>query len=403
MHQDIGLEQAWQLLQEQCPSLGQELVLLDDALGRVLPRNLYAKHDLPPEHQSAVDGYALGESPNADHSYRLCQDQPETGGVPEVLKEGQAVPVNTGGVLPRGTVAVIPHEKVVVEGQYLRVLGNIKPGDNIKRAGEDFARNDILLTAGTQIEPAALGLLAALGIGEVEVFQKPRIAIICLADNIVPPGLEPDRGQMRDSNGPMLSGFISRQGGVVTSVHYRSVTGTSMKNVLEDLCSQTQVIILVGGTYQNGKNTSRLLMEDAGAQVLFWGVLIQPGSHVGAGKLDNTLILSLSGNPAACAVHYHLFAAPVIRSMQGLPWKYRQVVARCSNGFAKRTSSRRLVRGKALWRDSGWEVEVLPGQKPSMLRSWLGCNALIDLPPGGGPIEAGEEVQVILLGEYTDV
>lgn len=174
--------------------------------------------------------------------------------MPEVLKEGQAVPVNTGGVLPRGTVAVIPHEKVVVEGQYLRVLGNIKPGDNIKRAGEDFARNDILLTAGTQIEPAALGLLAALGIGEVEVFQKPRIAIICLADNIVPPGLEPDRGQMRDSNGPMLSRFISRQGGVVTSVHYRSVTGTSMKNVLEDLCSQTQMIILVGELTRTGKH-----------------------------------------------------------------------------------------------------------------------------------------------------
>jgi len=398
LYQDISLEQAWQLLQEHGPALRHEVVSTADALGRTLLKTLYAGHDLPPEPQSAVDGYALAENHHTDHSsYQLA-----IGGLPEALEKGQAVPVNTGGVLPRGAVAVIPHEKVIVEGQHLRLLSNIKMGDNIKGAGEDFARNDILLSAGTQIDPAALGLLAALGISEVEVFQRPRVAIMCLADNVVPSGIEPRSGQMRDSNSPMLSGFISQQGGIVTTVHYAYNNETSMKNVLETLCSQNELVLLVGGTYQGGENASRLLMEDVGAQILFWGVPIQPGSHTGAGKLGNTLLLSLSGNPAACAVNYHLYAAPVIRGLQGLPRHYRQVIARCSNGLPKRTGSRRFVRGKATWQDSGWEVEVLPGQKPSMLRSWLGCNALIDLPPGSGPIEAGEEVQVMLLHEYAD-
>lgn len=404
MYGDISLEQAWQILQDHRPSLGHEVVSTANALERTLLKTLYAEQDLPPEAQSAVDGFALAENQHADsNGYRLCHGEQSTGCIPEILEEGQALPVNTGGILPRGTVAVVPHEKTAVEGQHLRLLSIVKTGDNIKKAGEDFARNDVVLTVGTRVDPTALGLLAALGIGEIEVLQRPRVAIVCLADNIVPGGTEPGRGQMRDSNGPMLSGFITQQGGIVTSVHYASDTADSMPAVVEKLCGQTELILLVGGTYQNGENASRLLMKDVGAQILFWGVPIQPGSHTGAGKMGNTLLLSLSGNPAACAVNYHLFAAPVIRGMQGLPWYYRQVPARCRNGFSKRTGTRRFVRGKAVWQDSGWEVEVLPGQKPSMLRSWLGCNALVDLPPGGGPIEAGGEVQVLLLSDYRDV
>ncbi|HQA51015.1 MAG TPA: molybdopterin molybdotransferase MoeA [Syntrophomonadaceae bacterium] len=403
MYEDISLEQAWQLLREHCTFLSREVVSAADALGRILGQTLYAGQDLPPQAQSAVDGYALGENHSVDHSrYLLVQGRPTSEYTSAILEDGQAIAVDTGEVLPLGTVAVIPHEKVSVEGQYLRVLTKFKPGENIKKAGEDFARNEILLSAGTQVDPAALGLLAAFGINEVEVVKRPQVAIICLADNIVPCETEPHSGQMRDSNGPMLSGFISQQGGVVAGLYYSSNIQTSIKTLLEQLAGQTELILLVGGTYLNGENTSRLLMEEVGSKVLFWGVSIQPGSHAGAGKFGNCLLLSLSGNPAACAVNYHLYAAPVIRGLQGIPWYYRQVTARCRNGLDKKTVTRRFVRGKVAWQDQGWEVEVLPGQKPSMLRSWLGCNGLIDLPPGSGPIRAGEKVKVMLLTDYTD-
>lgn len=402
MYEDISLEQAWQLLQEHSPSLPHEVVPAADALGRVLAKTLYAGQDMPPQAQSAVDGYALGGNHSTESTgYMLGDSLPNADFSSAVLGNGQAIAVNTGGVLPEGTVTVIPHEKVQVEGRYLYVLSKVKPGDNIKSAGEDFAQNDILLTAGTHVDPAALGILAAFGINEVEVVRRPRIAIICLADNIIPGGIEPLSGQMRDSNGPMLNGFISQQGGMVTALNYSSHIQMSIKSLLKQLSGQTELILLVGGTYQNGGNTS-CLMAEVDAQVLFEGVPIQPGSHAGAGKLGNCLLLSLSGNPAACAVNFHLYAAPVIRSLQGKPWHYRQVSARCCNGFNKKTGSRRFVRGKVSWQGYGWEVEVLPGQKPSMLRSWLGCNALIDMPPGSGPIGAGEEVRVILLTDYRD-
>lgn len=402
MYEDIDLEQAWRLLQEHSPSLRHEVVSATAALGRILAQTLYAGQDLPPQAQSAVDGYALGENHGMDNNpYVLCGSLSTAESASAVLDKGHAKAVNTGGVLPLGTVAVIPHEKVSVKGEHLYLLGKVKPGDCIKRAGEDFARNKRLLTAGTQVDPTALGLLAAFGIDVVEVLERPRVAIICLADNIVPRGIEPGSGQMRDSNGPMLSGFVSEQGGITVALHYPPHTGGSLNIVLQELSRQTELVLLVGGTYQDGENTSRLLMEDVGAQVIFWGVSIQPGSHAGAGKLGNCLLLSLSGNPAACAVNYHLYAAPVMRNLQGMPWYYRQVTARCRNGFPKKTGSRRFVRGRACWQNSGWEVEVLPGQKPSMLRSWLGCNALIDLPPGSGPIAEGEEVRVLLLTDYT--
>ncbi|NLM87936.1 MAG: molybdopterin molybdotransferase MoeA [Syntrophomonadaceae bacterium] len=401
MNEGIGLEQAWQLLQDNLPSLQYEMVATADALGRVLAHTLYASQDLPPHDQSAVDGYALGKNDGNDsEKYRLSDSKPIKDFSLATLEDGQAMAVDTGEVLPLGTAAVIPHEKTIVEGEYLRLLGKFKPGDNIKSAGEDFACNDMLLAAGTLIDPAALGLLAAVGINEVEVVKRPRVAIINMADNIVPSGIEPAIGQMRDSNSPMLKGFISQQGGIVVSLYYLSDIPISMDTLVKELSTQAELILLVGGTYQNGESDSRLLMEDVGAQIIFWGVPIQPGSHAGVGKLGNCLSLSLSGNPGACAVNYHLYAAPVIRSLQGLPWYYRQVMAKCRNGFPKKTGTRRFVRGKANWHDNGWEVEVLPGQKPSMIRSWLGCNALIDMPPGSGPIEAGEQVKVILLTDY---
>jgi molybdopterin molybdotransferase len=144
-------------------------------------------------------------------------------------------------------------------------------------------------------------------------------------------------------------------------------------------------------------------VRQTGAKVLFWGVRIKPGSHSGAAVYDDKLIISLSGNPAACAAGYHLLAAPVLRFIQGLSFQPKRVNAVCSDAFPKRGDPRRFIQANLKADPEGLKVFILPGQKSSMLRGLMNDgNALIDLPAGHPPLEEGDEVPVIILDSYEN-
>lgn len=401
MFTNISLEQSRQILTENCAALAGEKTLLDQAFNRVLKQQVYAPHDLPPRAQSAVDGYALAEGKSHIGSSYYLRAQLKLENYPCFsLEYGQAVSVQTGGILPEGTVAVVPGEKTRGEKQQVIVLEPIKPGTNIKAAGEDFHQGELLLSAGDKLDSAAIALLSVYGIYEVETVRKPKAGVVCLASNIIGENMELHDGQMRDSNGPMLNALINRDGGEVNALVYGGISGfDDVISQLRRLTEQLDIVVFTGGTFENGTNNIEGIMHALGARMLFQGVQLQPGSHAGAARKDNCLLLSLSGNPAACAVNYHLFVKPVLKKMLGLEDQWLKIKACCINGFAKKSTTRRMVRGQAWWTEDGWIVEVLPGQKPSMLRSLLYCNAFLDLPEGTPPIEAGQEVPVLLLSD----
>lgn len=401
MFTNISLEQSRQILTENCAALAGEKTLLDQAFNRVLKKQVYASHDLPPRAQSAVDGYALAEGKSHIGSSYHLRAQLKLENYPCFsLEYGQAVSVQTGGILPEGTVAVVPREKTREEKQQVIVLEPIKPGTNIKAAGEDFHQGELLLSAGDKLDSAAIALLSVYGIYEVETVRKPKAGVVCLASNIIGENMELHDGQMRDSNGPMLNALINRDGGEVNALVYGGISGfDDVISQLRRLTEQLDIVVFTGGTFENGTNNIEGIMHALGARMLFQGVQLQPGSHAGAARKDNCLLLSLSGNPAACAVNYHLFVKPVLKKMLGLEDQWLKIKACCINGFAKKSTTRRMVRGQAWWTEDGWIVEVLPGQKPSMLRSLLYCNAFLDLPEGTPPIEAGQEVPVLLLSD----
>jgi molybdopterin molybdotransferase len=190
--------------------------------------------------------------------------------------------------------------------------------------------------------------------------------------------------------------MIAQGGGKVFAVEVADSLD-SAQAIMRRMLSQADIVICTGGTYAQGSDEARQLMESLGVELFYWGVPIQPGSHQGAGRYESALVLALSGNPAACAVGYHLFVEPALSALQGLTTRHQIIKARCTNGFAKKSGSRRFVRGHACYLDGVWQVEVLPGQKPSMLKSLLNCNALIDLPPGTPSVGADEEVTIWLL------
>jgi molybdopterin molybdotransferase len=395
---NISLEEAQSLISNHVRPLSAEAISILASLGRVSAVDVTAPSDLPGHAQSAVDGYALSSLTDIAARKYLLTGNVQLGEVPpKPLQPGQALGVLTGGNLPDGTIAVIPHEKVDIKNNMLYPLEEVNPGNNIKQPGEDFPQGSGLISSGSEIGAADISLLAAFGTTSIEVYRQPRVAVLCLSKNIVPWQLNPEPGQMRDSNGPLLSSLVIQAGGIPVACLATDRNSASFSATVEKLLEQVDVLIITGGTYAEGDNEARLLMKKLGAELLYWDLPIQPGSHTGASLWNSRLIFALSGNPAACAVGYHLLVAPALHAMQGLFPGLPRITAACTNGFPKQSGSRRFIRGHLSWTEAGWQVTVLPGQKPSMIRSLIRCNALIDRPAGSPPIEAGKDVSVIVL------
>jgi molybdopterin molybdotransferase len=203
---------------------------------------------------------------------------------------------------------------------------------------------------------------------------------------------------VRDSNGPLLAALVSRDGGEVAGVEAASDEQPAAAiSCLKRLLDEVDLVLTIGGTASEAGDRALFLLREIGARPLFWGVRIKPGSHSGAAVWNARPVLSLSGNPAACAVGYELLAAPVVRALQGLRPYPRRLTALCVSAFSREGGPRRFLRGYAVCDLDGWRVAVLSGQKSSMMRSLIGCNALIDLPAGHPPLEPGSQVSIILL------
>lgn len=395
---NISLEEAQNLILNHSGVLAAEAVSILASLGRVSAADIIAPSDLPGNAQTAVDGYALSKLAEVAQRQYLLTGNLKLGEIPsKKLQPGQALGVLTGGELPNGTIAVIPHEKVKIDNNMLYPLEEVKAGKNIKSAGEDFFQNDCLLSHGSLISAADISLLSAYGISSNEVYRQPRVAVLCLSENIIDWQSIPKPGQMRDSNGPLLSSLIIQNGGIPVACLVVDRSSAAFHATVETLLQQADVLIIIGGTYAEGDNEAHSLMKELDTEILYWDVSMMPGSHNGASFRNSQLIFALSGNPAACAVGYHLLVAPALRKMQGLSPGLQRITATCTNGFNKKSASRRFIRGHLSWSEAGWQINVLPGQKPSMIRSLISCNALIDMPAGSPPFEAGKDVSVIVL------
>ncbi|MGI5921203.1 MAG: gephyrin-like molybdotransferase Glp [Syntrophomonadaceae bacterium] len=396
---DINLESAQDKIINSVSVLPEETIDLMESAGRVISQDITAYCSLPDCPQSAVDGFAIHESDRLTGGKVILREYLQAGDVPALpLAPGEAVGVVTGGPLPGGTAAVVMCEQVRVWQDEIILPGQIKSGSNIKRAGEDFHRGSLLAARGTCISPALIALLAAFGYEKVRVFCRPRVSVLSLGRQIVPFNTSPHPGQLRDSNGPLLASLIHHDGGKITDVKLAGSNNCNeVRNLMLKLLQDSDVVITTGGTFSGEFDEVRSLFSNINAKMLFWGTQIQPGRHNAAGIINSILIISLSGNPASCFVGYHVLASPVIRALQGMNPYPKYYSALCTNSFAKKTGTRRFVRGHAACDSEGWKVTVLPGQKPSMIRSLIECNALIDLPAGHAPFDAGTQVSIMLI------
>jgi len=385
------------------------MVRTEDALGRVLAHDVLCPDDLPPFPRSAVDGYAVraadtfGASEALPAYLRVVADV-EMGVIPGFsIKEGEAVRMPTGGALPSGADAVVMVEYCEEIGDGTVLVGSpVAPGENVIQKGEDAAAGSVLLREGHRLRPQDIGALEGAGICEVEVYPRPRIAVISTGDEIVPPQSIPSPGQIRDVNGGSLCASLLRDGclpeflGVV-----RDESSEVIRVIREAL--RYDAIILSGGSSAGARDMVASCIDSLGKPgVLVHGLALRPGKPTMAGAIGDTPVIGLPGHPTSALVAYEVFARPLLERLSGESGRacdgasgrfpVRAIVSRSISSKPGREEYIRCALRRA---DSVvWADPVLG--KSGLISTMVKANSFIHVPLDRDGYGAGEAVDVYL-------
>ena len=321
---------------ESFSTLASEKLGLANCLGRTLARDVRALVNLPTYATSAMDGYAVsGTGP------WLIVGEVKAGlPMKTALKDGQAVGIATGAVIPENTFGVIRWEVAQVDGQQL--TGKLLKGQEIRPAAHECTAGDLLIESGTVLNPAMIGLLAAAGFDCVDVISQPRVALVLLGDEIQLSGI-PSDGLVRDALGPQLPGWLVAMGATVVSTQYISDELDLVVGALKDACASADIVITTGGTAQGPRDYLHGALDAIDAQILVDTVKVRPGHPMLLARKDATAILGLPGNPQSAVVALMSLGQPVIASKLGQSQKILSVVTTASELTAPEDFTRLII------------------------------------------------------------
>jgi molybdopterin molybdotransferase len=398
------MEKALDILRNYASRTDIEDIHVADSFDRILAEDIVAGFPLPPFRRSPLDGYALraSDTAGADGENPVALRITETvyaGEVPaKPVLAGETTAVTTGAPLPHGSDTVIKFEDIHREGETILVRTPLRAGENVVLQGEDTAPGEKVLVKGSNITPAAVGLVASLGIEKVRVYKKPRVAVFSIGDELLEVGQAMQPGKIYNSNLFTLSAQIREAGGIPFTKETVSDDKTSIADALKHALADYDMIITTGGASVGSKDLIKEAIKLSGANTLFRHVGMKPGSAVVCGEKDGKLIVGLSGNPSAAMITFIMLVRPILRVMGGKNAGYLpEVSAKMEEPFQKPSKQRRLLRSLLTWKNGTYYAVPAGTQSPGALKSTLLCNALIDIPAGHGPLQTGEEVKAILL------
>ncbi len=380
------------------PIRGYQKLALRDALDRVLVEAIDSPIDVPAHTNSAMDGYALDSRELADHgNTQLAVIGTAYAGKPfkGALGPGQCVRIMTGAVMPEGSDTVVMQEHVSVEGERILLGGDHKAGQNVRRAGEDLRAGARVLEPGTRIRPAELGLIASLGIGEVRVARRPRVAFFSTGDELKSIGETLTRGDIYDSNRYTLYGMLTRLGADVVDMGVVGDQRADLEAAFRDAADIADAVITSGGVSVGEADFVKDTLNSLG-QVHFWKIAMKPGRPLAFGRVGNALFFGLPGNPVSVMVTFYQFVQPALRRLMGEREPATITVpARCTGRLRKRPGRVEYQRGILRRDDDGGLVVSSTGEQGSgILSSIAQANCFIVLSSESEGVDAGAEVPV---------
>jgi molybdopterin molybdotransferase len=388
------------MVAEVTPITGREFVAVRMALGRILAAEIIAPHDVPAHDNSAMDGFAVRfDSLSAEGETRLTVVGTAFAGkaFSGLVGKGQAVRIMTGAVLPAGADTVVVQEVTRVEDGAVFVPAGQKVGQNTRRAGEDLARGGVALAAGQQVGAAELGLIASLGIAEVEVKRRLRVAFFSTGDELASLGMPLAPGQIYDSNRYTLHALLTQLGADVIDLGVVPDVPEALEATLKEAAQVADAIITTGGVSVGEADFVREILARVG-EVKFWKLNIKPGRPMAFGKVGNAWLFGLPGNPVAVMVSYTQFARDALLRLAGLdPLPERPLLTvLAANAIKKQPGRREYLRGRIVAVDGRWQVKTTGNQGSGVLRSMSEANCFVVLPEDCAGVQAGDAVQVEL-------
>ncbi len=382
------------------PVNGVEKLALRSALGRVLAEDILSPIDVPSHTNSAVDGYALIRADLHDGDTTTLRvigtswaGRPFGGRA----QAGECVRIMTGAALPAGVDTVVMQEQVQTEGDAIRVAANLRTGDNVRAAGEDLAKGQRALAAGRQILPPDLGLLASIGLAEVPVRRRPRVAFFSTGDELRSIGQPLAQGEIYDSNRYTLYGMLTRLGVDILDLGVVRDDRAATRQAFLDAAANADAIITSGGVSVGEADYVKETLEALG-EIGFWQIAMKPGRPLAFGRVRDAIFFGLPGNPVSVMVTFYQFVEPALRRMMGQndtrPGAATFKV-RCASRLHKRPGRTEFQRGILERDDDGELVVRATGQQGSgILRSMSAGNCFVILPRDSAGVEPGTLVDV---------
>ncbi|MGA5461852.1 gephyrin-like molybdotransferase Glp [Mycobacterium sp. NPDC050041] len=375
-------------------------VPLTEALGLVLAADVVAPLSLPGFDNSAMDGYAVladdVAGASAEHPVRLpvAADIPAGRTDPLTLAPGTVHRIMTGAPLPSGATAVVPVE--ATDGDFTATPDTVeiriapRPGQHVRRAGEDVTAGTTVLTAGQPVTPAALGLAAALGLGELTVVPRPRVLVMSTGTELVAPGTALLPGQIYESNAVMLAAAVRDAGGEVVAAPMTGDDVTAFHDTLTSYAGQADLIITTGGV---SAGAYEVVKDALAATVGFVKVAMQPGMPQGAGHVGGTPIVTLPGNPVSALVSFEVFLRSPLRAAMGAAQPQRPRRAAVLTEDLTSPRGKRQFRRGVLDADAGTVTSY--GPPASHHLRWLAsANCLLEIGEDITELPAGSTVAV---------
>ncbi|MEO3434704.1 gephyrin-like molybdotransferase Glp [Inquilinus sp. CAU 1745] len=392
----MRIEDALTELERRLPPIDEtEAAPLTDAEGRILAADIVAGRSVPPHDNSAVDGYAVRFADlAADGPTRLPLAGRVAAGHPlaDPLPAGSALRAFTGAALPSGVDTVLMQEDCEVDGDTVSIPPGIRKGANYRLAGEDVAEGSTILERGRRLRPADLGLAASIGLAELPVFRRLKVALFSTGDEVREPGTTTPEGAIYDANRFTLHGLLRRLGCEITDLGILPDDAGRLRRALGDAASGHDLLMTSGGVSGGEEDHVKQAVEQAGGAVHAWRLAIKPGRPVALGQIGSTAFIGLPGNPVAVLVTFLLVARPLLLRRAGAERTApRLFPVTAAFGYRKKKDRREYVR---VTLETGED-----GRPRAVKHPRDGAGILSSVVESDGLVELGEEVTEIRPGE----
>jgi molybdopterin molybdotransferase len=402
----LSVDQARERILSHFQPVTTEIISLSACINRVLAVDIVAADDLPPFNNSSMDGFALravdtsNASPDSPLTLNVVADIP-AGSAPTIsLAPGEAARIMTGAQMPEGADAVIPVEDTdfndrsagTAPPKSVTISKLVQSNENVRSRGMDVRTGDVILKPGICLNPQSIGILAMLGHAEVEVYKRPRVALLSSGDELLEIGAPLEQGKIRDSNSSMLAALIQSADTEVVRLGIAKDTRESVTELLEKAVTQNVDVILTSAGVSVGAFDYVKEVVESNGSLNFWRVNMRPGKPLAFGEYKDIPFIGLPGNPVSAFVGFEVFVRDTLGRLGGLSDGGRQSVrVRCEEEILS-DGRESYLRAVIHEKDGEYSASLTGHQGSGNLLSLVQANALLIIPAGVKCVPAGQEV-----------